>query len=59
MNVWLRGCVWEKDSHFWIIGISSGVEVNLYEKDGLHLNWKGTDILAGRFVRAAQEDLNG
>ena len=31
---------------------------DLYKKDGLHLNWKGTNILAGSFASITREDLN-
>ena len=31
---------------------------DLYKKDGLHLNWRGTNILAGRFASVNREDLN-
>ncbi|XP_059499497.1 uncharacterized protein LOC132207556 [Stegostoma tigrinum] len=31
---------------------------DLYKKDGLHLNWKGTNVLGGRFARVVREGLN-
>jgi len=31
---------------------------HLYGKDGLHLNWKGTNILAGSFARVFRQGLN-
>ena len=30
---------------------------HLYKKDGLHLNWKGLNIRAGRFASVTREDL--
>jgi len=31
---------------------------DLYKRDRLHLNWRGTNILAGRFARITLEGLN-
>lgn len=31
---------------------------DLYKRDGLYLNWKGTIILPGRFARATHEGFN-
>ena len=31
---------------------------DLFRRDGLHLNWRGTNILAGKFASAARGGLN-
>jgi len=58
LNTWLQGwCRMEglryvdNWSTFW-------GRWDLYKKDGLHLNQRGTNILGGRFARALREGLN-
>lgn len=58
LNVWLRGWCREQGFRFidhWDLFWGRG---DLYKRDGLHLNWRGTDILAGRFARATRVGLN-
>ena len=57
LNKWLKD--WCKKEGFNFIDnwevFKSGW--HLYRKDGLHLNWKGANILAGSFARVFRQDL--
>lgn len=54
-NAWLRSCA--EGSGFRTIGISSGAEVNLNTRTGLHLNWRGQTSWRGD-TKAIREVLN-
>ena len=58
LNTWLKG--WCKRESFKFIDHWEVFKRgwHLYGKDGLHLNWKGTNILAGNFARVFRQGLN-
>ena len=58
MNAWLRD--WSRGQGFRFLDhwdLFRG-RCDLYRKDGMHLNPRGTNILAGRFAKATGENLN-
>ena len=58
INVWLRD--WSRGQGFRFLDHWDlfWARYDLYKKDGLHLNPRGTNILAGRFARTTGESLN-
>jgi len=58
LNTWLQ--VWCRREGFRYVDNWSTFwgRWDLYKKDGLHLNQRGTNILGGRFARALREGLN-
>lgn len=57
-NAWLRNLC--RESGFWFLN-HLGTFWNrgsLYRPDGLHLNKRGTEVLAGRIARVVEESLN-
>lgn len=58
LNSWLRGWCRREGFRYLSNWGSYWGRCDLYEKDGLHLNRKGTNILGGKFAKAMQGGLN-